>query len=444
MHLPRNIYGVYHPGHKVTLFMSHLFLLCASFYAASVKRLGVAPEFLSIEFTAMATIIMVSMFFGGVFTSVHISPRPKLPLKTFFIVLSSALPSLVFVYLMGPERFTALLGRGVYPIALLAFAILAVSNQYLWNRIFYHPSTEKWTVVIGSGSDKNKIQTLLSTRGHNLKVKGFVDIKSLNISSDDISSIVLSPKYLACAEEKRILMLMRLKGVPIFSLSDFLESFFFLIPVSDIDSEWFIRSGGFSMLESDSSLRFKRFIDVVAATAILFIASPVILVTCLLIPISSKGTVFFKQTRVGLNGEFFTLIKFRTMHMNAEDDGAKWAQENDSRIYAFGSFLRRTRIDELPQCWNILRGEMSLVGPRPERPVFTQELSKEIPYYDLRHVVKPGLTGWAQVSYPYGSSVEDALKKLQFDLYYIKNYSLVLDLNIMLRTALVMLRRSGR
>jgi lipopolysaccharide/colanic/teichoic acid biosynthesis glycosyltransferase len=132
------------------------------------------------------------------------------------------------------------------------------------------------------------------------------------------------------------------------------------------------------------------------------------------------------------------------MYIGAEEKGAVWAVKNDSRITNIGGFLRKTRIDELPQCWNILRGDMSLIGPRPERPEFTSSLAKDIPYYDLRHVVKPGLTGWAQVSYPYGASTEDALRKLQYDLYYIKNYSLLLDLNILLRTVFVTIRRQGR
>jgi lipopolysaccharide/colanic/teichoic acid biosynthesis glycosyltransferase len=160
--------------------------------------------------------------------------------------------------------------------------------------------------------------------------------------------------------------------------------------------------------------------------------------------IVSRGPVLFCQTRVGMHGKTFTIYKFRTMRIDAEKSGAQWAQDNDERITPLGNFFRSSRIDELPQCWNIIKGDMSIVGPRPERPEFTSSLAKEIPYYDLRHVVKPGLTGWAQVSYPYGASTEDSLRKLQYDLYYIKNYSLLLDLNILLRTVLVTIRRTGR
>ena len=167
-------------------------------------------------------------------------------------------------------------------------------------------------------------------------------------------------------------------------------------------------------------------------------------ITALVIKLSSRGPVFFSQTRVGFKGRAFTLYKFRTMHNNAEKQGAQWARDNDPRVLPIGHFLRKSRIDELPQCWNIFKGDMSIIGPRPERPEFTSELTNDIPYYDLRHIIKPGLTGWAQVNYPYGASTEDALRKLQYDLYYIKNYSLFLDLNIMLRTLITVFQRSGR
>jgi len=198
------------------------------------------------------------------------------------------------------------------------------------------------------------------------------------------------------------------------------------------------------MLRSSVALRIKRAVDIVGALALITASFPIMLLSAIATKIVSPGPVLFSQTRVGTNGAHFTIYKFRTMHLHAEKSGAQWASKEDNRLIPLGSFFRKTRIDELPQCWNILKGEMSIVGPRPERPEFTETLTKDIPYYDLRHVVKPGLTGWAQVSYPYGASTEDALKKLQYDLYYIKNYSLLLDLNILLRTVLVTLRRSGR
>ena len=444
MHLTRNIFGIHHPVHKATLFLTHLGLITLSFSLASKLRLDALPEYLAIEFIGLTLIILISMFFGGVFTSKQIGRRPKLPMNTFFVVLSSIIPSLAFIYLLGPENFTAILGRGVYPIAISGYAVLAVSNQYLWNRIYYHPATTRWTVIVGTEESQKKLESTIKSRDIELRVKGIASITQLKLSKSEMSSIVLSPEYTPSSSEQKTLLDLRLEGLPIFSYSDFLENFFFFVPVHEIDNNWFIRAQGFSMLGSSTALRVKRFIDVIFAILLIVLSIPILLLASMMIALTSRGTILFKQNRVGINGSEFTLYKLRTMEMNAEKKGAEWAKDNDSRVFPVGKLLRKTRIDELPQCWNILRGEMSLVGPRPERPEFTHELSKDIPYYDLRHVVKPGLTGWAQVSYPYGSSAEDALKKLQFDLYYIKNYTLVLDLNIMLRTVLVMLRRSGR
>jgi len=259
-----------------------------------------------------------------------------------------------------------------------------------------------------------------------------------------LDAIVITPNHLPSPQEQAALISARLGGTPIFSLSDFFEKFLFLVPVNEINNDWLIRAEGFTMLHSSVNTRLKRAVDLLGAGGLLILSIPTVLVTAILIKISSKGPVFFPQKRVGLKGKVFTLYKFRTMRVNAEPEGAKWAQSNDERVFPIGRFLRKTRIDELPQCWNIFKGEMSLIGPRPERPEFTNQLAKEIPYYDLRHIVKPGLTGWAQVCYRYGSSTEDALRKLQFDLYYIKNYSLLLDLNILLRTIQVTMRLMGR
>jgi len=164
------------------------------------------------------------------------------------------------------------------------------------------------------------------------------------------------------------------------------------------------------------------------------------LIAAIAIKLDTRGPVFYSQTRTGLSGVTFRLYKFRTMVKDAEKSGPRWTKKDDPRITRVGRFLRSTRIDELPQLWNVLLGEMSFIGPRPERPDFNAELEAAIPYYDLRHLVKPGITGWAQVLYPYGASVEDAREKLQYDLYYIKNYSVMLDLVILIRT----LRAVGR
>jgi len=189
----------------------------------------------------------------------------------------------------------------------------------------------------------------------------------------------------------------------------------------------------------------KRVFDILAAFGLLFVLWPVMLLTAIAIRLFDgiRRPARYRQTRVGLNGTVFEVIKFRTMPKNAEDAGAVWADYKDKRATRLGRILRSTRIDELPQLFNVLRGEMSMVGPRPERPVFVEQLDPHLPYYSQRHRIKPGITGWAQLCYPYGASVEDAKEKLQYDLYYVKNHSIFLDMIILLKTVEVVLVGEG-
>ena len=183
----------------------------------------------------------------------------------------------------------------------------------------------------------------------------------------------------------------------------------------------------------------KRVFDIVAALGLIIFLAPVLAATAIAIRLDSKGSILYRQKRVGLNGRVFEIYKFRSMVSDAEKDGVRWAAKNDSRVTRIGKFIRKTRIDEIPQAINVLKGEMSFVGPRPERPEFVELLEREIPNYHLRHMVKPGITGWAQVKYVYGASVEDAREKLKFDLYYIKHYGCMRDILIVLLTVRVAL-----
>lgn len=187
----------------------------------------------------------------------------------------------------------------------------------------------------------------------------------------------------------------------------------------------------------------KRFVDILVSSSGLLMLSPLFLLIAFLVKVDSPGSVFYRQVRVGLRGRPFSIWKFRSMHQDAETSGPRWAQADDPRISRVGWWLRKTRIDEFPQLINVLRGEMSLVGPRPERPVFVQDLRRTIPYYDLRHTVRPGITGWAQVKFRYGASAEDAHMKLQYDLYYVKRLSFGIDMSVLVQTVRVMLLGEG-
>lgn len=444
MSLTKSIFGIHNPTHKLALLVGDSALMAMCFHLASKLRLDAAPQFLSLEYMGLNLIVIGSLFLGGAYTSTRIRRRPKLPLNTFFIVIASSMPSVLFIYILGPERYTSLLGRGVYPIAMLAFGFLAVVNHYVLNMAFYRPSHDKYILLLGNSQSSAQLGVAMKTRSQTIELRHSAMIQENEHQLTEIGAIVVSPDHRPDEKEQQLLLDYRLKGLPIYSISEFFEYFFFLVPVQEIDNDWFIRSQGFAMQHSSTAVRVKRLVDVLCSLALIVISLPVLLLTSIAVKLTSKGSIFFAQTRVGIQGDSFVLYKFRTMIMSAESEGAKWASKDDSRVTNIGRFLRATRIDELPQCWNILKGEMSFIGPRPERPEFTSMLAEQIPYYDLRHIVKPGLTGWAQVCYPYGASVEDALRKLQYDLYYIKNYSILLDLNILLRTVLVTVRRMGR
>ena len=242
----------------------------------------------------------------------------------------------------------------------------------------------------------------------------------------------------------RELMDMRLRGVYVYSIADFCEQFWQKIPPAYVQDDWFAFTSGFDILHNRIQAKLKQLIDIVVAAIMIIVSVPITLPVAIAIKLSSKGPILYSQVRTGLNGKKFRVYKFRSMYQNAESKGIQWAKEKDPRITTVGSFIRLTRIDELPQLWNVFKGEMSLVGPRPERPEFDLQLREKIPYYDVRYLVKPGITGWAQVRYPYGASVEDAYQKVAYDLYYIKNYSLFLDLAIAFKTLRVVFLGKGR
>jgi sugar transferase (PEP-CTERM system associated) len=234
----------------------------------------------------------------------------------------------------------------------------------------------------------------------------------------------------------------RISGVRIMDLAGFYEHAKAEVPLDSLKASWLVYGHGF--VQGRLRELSKRAFDIASSGTLLLLASPVMLLTALAIKLEGPGPVLYKQERVGMRGRGFMCIKFRSMRIDAEKDGvARWATKNDNRITRVGAFIRKTRIDELPQLLSVLAGEMSMVGPRPERPSFVAQLREQIPYYDLRHTVKPGLTGWAQVRYAYGASLEDAKRKHQFDLYYVKNNSLALDLMVLIETVSVVLFREG-
>jgi sugar transferase (PEP-CTERM system associated) len=339
--------------------------------------------------------------------------------------------------------------------------VLLVTVRALLGRTLGGETFKRRIVVLGAGSRAARIRELATQPGINFVVAGFVAMGEPNPAIADATSrgdipnlaahivdLNASEVVLALEERRNALPLkdllrVRTTGVQVSEISSFLERETGRIDLNSVNPSWLIFSDGFASTRMLSSV-FKRAFDIVASGLLLAITLPVILLTALAIRLESRGPAFYRQRRVGLYNEGFDILKLRSMRQDAEVAGnAVWAAEQDPRITRIGRFIRKVRIDELPQTWTVLKGEMSFVGPRPERPQFVEQLEDQLPYYAERHMVKPGITGWAQINYPYGASIEDARHKLEYDLYYAKNYSPFLDMLILLQTLRVVLWPTG-
>ena len=266
--------------------------------------------------------------------------------------------------------------------------------------------------------------------------------------ADFVEKLGTSEVVLALEERRNALPLqdlLRIKttGVHVNDISSFLERETGRVDLDSVNPSWLIFSDGFSSGRRLLGIA-KRLFDVVVSALLLVVALPLIALFAVAVKLESKGPAFYRQQRVGRYGEPFSLFKLRSMQSDAEAEGkAIWAAKNDPRVTRIGKFIRKVRIDELPQTWNVLKGDMSFVGPRPERPEFVADLEKQLPYFTERHIVKPGITGWAQINYPYGASLDDSRQKLEYDLYYAKNYTPFLDLVIILQTIRVVIWPEG-
>jgi exopolysaccharide biosynthesis polyprenyl glycosylphosphotransferase len=371
-------------------------------------------------------------------------------LNTLTAVIVAAMASVFFVYTIGITEFVPIFGRGVLPVAMGLFAIWAPFWRWLLTRMRQKSvNTLKWLVIaegevfeVFNKDNAAKFPYMQFTR---LDADGQAETFDRWLRDNpQRSGLVFENNAPLQPDLTKQMMNLRLEGMPILTMSEFYEQYWLKLPVLHLQDGWFIQSRGFNLIHDYVGLRLKRLLDLFIAIAGLVFLSPLLLLIALLVRITSPGKALYRQKRVGRSGKVFSLYKFRTMVSDAEADGARWTEQNDPRITPLGKVLRVTRIDELPQLWNLGRGDMSLIGPRPERPEFVERLEREIPYYDLRHLVPPGITGWAQVMYRYGSSVEDARNKLEYDLYYIKNHSIQLDLAIVIKTILVVVKGMGR
>jgi sugar transferase (PEP-CTERM system associated) len=317
-------------------------------------------------------------------------------------------------------------------------------------------------LILGAGPSAQLVTNTLRENDPNVHVVGYYPSPNESGCSVDAGQVLPTSRSLSATARElnvdeivvalterrsgsmplRDLLDCKLVGVKVFDVNTHFEKTMGQIRIGFANAGWMVFGDGFN--QGFARTAVKRLFDLVSASLLLIAASPIMLLAALLIKLDSRGPVFYRQERVGQDGTTFEVIKFRSMRQDAEKDGKpRWASVHDDRVTKVGQFMRRTRIDELPQLWNVFKGEMSMVGPRPERPFFVEQLTDQIPYFAVRQSVKPGVTGWAQVRYAYGATVEDSKEKLQYDLYYVKNHTLFLDIVILFETVAVVLTGKG-
>jgi sugar transferase (PEP-CTERM system associated) len=377
------------------------------------------------------------------------------------VIISLGL-SFVLISSLSYSFPSVLYGRGILVLSLIIFGAFQFLCHFGYRLCVKFSGFARKVLILGVGPLAEHVGEVIPSTDDNYILSGYVNCANEQShvpegailgNTDSLYETVKKQKadkiVVSLSERRgvfplRDVMDCKLNGIEVIDAPSFYEQVTGKLLLENITPSWFIFSEGFRIKAWRRIV--KRVMDVVCAAFGIVVTIPLLPFIALAIKLDSPGPVFYKQKRVGEKERNFILYKFRTMRLNAESEtGAVWAQQHDPRATRVGEFFRRSRIDELPQLFNVLKGDMSLVGPRPERPEFVEELKEAIPYYSERHFVKPGVTGWAQVRYPYGASVKDALEKLRYDLYYIKNISLVFDIVIILETIKVVLfRRGGR
>ena len=379
--------------------------------------------------------------------------------RSSLTVVSGAIISVVVFYLLPEGAY----GRGIMAIQVSLIWLFLNAWRWAYGALFQTSAIGKSpTLVLGAGHCGKAIYDLLKSPFSPYEVRGFLDddlskqgmARSASVlgTVDQLRSVAArigaTTAILAIPRDRppelvRSILDARLQGINVREMADVYEELTGRIPIHYIADQWLLSAEGFSLIHKEYVQKIKRLIDVGFSSLLLLLTAPLFGIAALAVRFDSPGPIFYKQERVGKNRKPFTIYKFRSMRENAESGGARWAAENDPRVTKTGHLLRLTHIDELPQIWNVFRGDMSVVGPRPERPEFVSMLEETVPYYAVRLAVRPGITGWAQVGYRYGASIEDAMRKLESAIYYVKNMSLFLDLKIMLRTIGVVFLTDG-
>jgi sugar transferase (PEP-CTERM system associated) len=452
------LFNVYYPVRTLVLLIGEALIIWTSFLLGAVYELR-EDSYLVLNYEGgyfkilgVTLLVLLCSHWLDLYDTARIQTKGELYFRLLMVpgVLAFILAAIAYV------RPNYLLGNGSSAVGLLILTVALFGWRIGYTWLVQLPILVERVYVLGTGERAQRvIQGLrqnpeigVEIASWTGKVEGALTLEAVAAHLMDVVEkqkvhrvIVASPDRRGTVPMKELLEL-RMRGVKIEEATSWLEKITGKIEVENLNPSWLVFGQGFR--RGNGFIIVRRILSIVISLVGLILASPLLPFIMIAICLDSKGPVFYTQTRVGKAGRNFKVVKFRTMRQDAEAaTGPKWAGTDDPRITRLGKFLRSSRLDEIPQLWCVLKGDMAFVGPRPERPEFIEMLSKEIPYYGVRHMVRPGLTGWAQVKYKYGATIEDAREKLQYDLFYIKNASVGLDLLIMFQTVKTVLLRRG-
>jgi sugar transferase (PEP-CTERM system associated) len=454
------LFDVYYPVRTVILLISEAFVISGSFLAATFLLLG-PDSYIALNYEnggykilALTAITVLFSYYSDLYAPQRLPSKVEVYFRLLTVVgfMAVLLAGIAYVY----PSFK--IGEDVFLVGLviLSFALVGWRTTYEW--LVGHSPFRETVYVLGSGEKAARVaQMIRSRKDLGMEIVGWAGaMGSAAMTREELGEALLGchrripnlNRVIVAIDDRRgkmpvrELLDLRVRGTIIEDAASLIEKTSGTIELDGLHPSALIYSEGFRL--NQTMLLARRLVSIAIAGSALLICLPLIPLIALAIKLSSPGPVFFRQKRVGRHGEPFMVLKFRTMRQDAEAaTGAVWAGKDDPRVTKVGRFMRKTRLDEIPQLWNVLRGDMSFVGPRPERPEFVQWLNEQIPYYNLRHIIRPGLTGWAQVRYQYGASLEETKQKLQYDLYYIKHMSVALDLLIIFETVKTVLLRRG-
>ncbi len=456
------LFNVYYPVRTIVLLTGEVVLICLSFllalaiqFHADTEQLYLALDVENgfVKILGITALALFCMYYFDLYDLQRLRTRGETYFRLLIVLgtFSFLLAGLAY-WLPGfmPGRDVLLIG-----ISIVTLALLLWRSAYSW--LIQMPSLREKVYVLGAGARAQSLVEALRGRPDlGMEVIGWAGaMGNGSMTRESMADTLLGlrrnrsvERVIVALSDRRgtmpvqELLDLRMGGVHVEEATGLMEKITGKIGVDDLNPSWLLFTTGFRL--DAAFMLARRLISKLISLVSLVVLAPILPFIILAIKLTSPGPVLYSQKRAGLNGKTFNCYKFRTMRPDAEaDTGPTWASDEDPRITWIGKWLRKTRLDEIPQFWNVLRGDMGFVGPRPERPEFVEWLSKEIPFYQLRHVIRPGITGWAQINYPYGASVEESKEKLQYDLYYIKNMSLALDLYIVLQTLKIALLGRG-